>query len=213
MPLVVASTSMRDIQADGDFDQIAADEEHGAYLAGRRFRETGHRRVCYIGRQDKFTDEPKYDAIAQRRLDGFERGWGEPIPDIYRIFSGSRDLHHGAIAFGDYMALSTRPQGVFCETDDLAIGFHIGAFTHDMRAGRDFSLIGFDKQQLGLTIPTGPLTTVEAPRQTIGERAAELLLDRIKDPDQPVRRIALGCTLFEGKTLVDYRKEQSNDRG
>lgn len=206
-PLVVAATDMRVIESDSCFDQISVDDEYGAYLAGRRFRETGHSNVCLVGRRDKTSPSRRYDTVAQRRFSGFERGWGERIPDHHCLMTGSYDLHHGAAAFADYMALSPRPQGVFCETDDLAIGFHIGAFAHRLRPGKDFSLIGFDKQQLGMDIPAGPLTTVEVPRQTMGERAAELLLDRLKNPRQPVRRISLGCTLFEGKTLIDHHKE------
>lgn len=208
-PLVIASTNKVDIDGDACFDQICADEEQGGYLAGRRFRETGHRSVCFVGREDRYGGTQGFGPLDQRRLRGFERGWGEPVPEKYRLTTGSHNLHNGAAAFGSYAALSPRPEGVFCDTDDLAIGFHIGAFTHNLRAGRDFSLIGFDKQQLGLTIPGGPLTTVEVPRQAIGERAATLLLDRLKTPGQPVRRTTLGCTLFEGNTLLSHAKDHT----
>lgn len=209
-PLLIVGMDTREIEADGMFDEITLDNEYGGYLAGRRLRETGHRTACFIGRQVKGTDPWVYDHLALQRLRGFERGWGEPLPEQHRIFSGSLDLTSGAAAFAKYAKLEPRPQAIFCETDDLAIGLHIGAYTHDLRAGHDFSLIGFDKQQLGMTVPAGPITTIEVPRQTIGERAADMLLGRLENPKQPVRRISLGCTLFEGNTLIDHRKDTTS---
>lgn len=206
-PLLVVATVPARIEGSGRFDQVTIDDEYGGYLAGCHLRETGHRSVCFVGRREKASNVPTYDVNAARRLAGFERGWGEPVPQTHRLYAGSADIHMGATAMADYMALDPRPEAIFCQSDDLAVGVHIGAFTQRLRAGRDFSLVGFDRQQLAMNIPAGPLTTVDVPRVAIGRRAAELLIDRLQNLDQPVRHVSVGCTFFEGATVVDRRKE------
>jgi LacI family transcriptional regulator len=89
---------------------------------------------------------------------------------------------------------------VFAASDELAVGFVQGARDQGLMAGRDYQIIGFDRQQLGMDLPEGPLTTIEVPRVAMGVRGAELLTARLLDPDQPVHRTYLGCSLFEGKT-------------
>jgi len=201
-PLLVAATGLMAVDAADGYDQISVDDEHGAFLAGRHLREVGHTSVCIVGRRDKFADDGRFDELTVRRLTAFERGWGEPVPAPYRLMRGSFDMNQGALAVKDYMALSSRPKAVFCLSDDLAIGFHFGVLGHGLRAGKDLSLIGFDGQQFALDMAGGPLTTIEVPREEIGRQAAELLMDRMKNPQQPVRRNLVGCSLRNGRTVI-----------
>jgi DNA-binding LacI/PurR family transcriptional regulator len=200
-PLLVVGTWPVSVDRSEGFDQLAVDDEQGGYLAGRLARDGGWSRVCFVGRRAKQGGGKGYDATSDRRLAGFERGFGAAVPASQRLIIGSYDIDQGAAVVSQFVKLSPRPQVVFCGSDDAAIGFMLGAKAHGLETLRDLQLIGFDKQQRALDVPGGPVTTIEVPRVALGERAAELILSRLADPAQPVRRVFLGCTLFNGQTF------------
>jgi len=57
-----------------------------------------------------------------------------------------------------------------------------------------------DGQDTSRNTPHGALTTVDVPIDQMNRRAAELLASRFTQPNQPVRRLFLGCSLFRGDT-------------
>jgi len=206
-PLLVVATEELNVDGPGRYDLLSVDDEQGAYLAGRRLRQAGCKSVCFVGGHNRNARD-QFNRVALRRLRGFERGWGEPVPEANRIVTGSYDIKYGATAVAKYVAMSPRPEAVFTASDDLACGFQIGSFSHELFAGKDYQLIGFDKQQRAVDAPEGPITSIEVPRRELGLRAAELMASRLADVDQPPRKVQLGCRLFEGTTV---RPVQSND--
>lgn len=197
-----------DLHATRGVDFVSVDQIGSAMLAGQRLREAGCDSVCFIGcgiRGDdqKFTGA--YDRTASLRLEGFERGWGAAIPQHLRLYSHAYDIGIGARMVAQYLKLDPRPTGVFCATDELAAGFVIGGLAVGIESATDYKIIGFDGQPIGRNLSEGPLTTVEAPLDEMASRAAELLIDRLGNPDQPVRRLAMGCRLFEGQTVEASR--------
>lgn len=62
-------------------------------------------------------------------------------------------------------------------------------------------IIGFDGEGRGRQLETGALTTIEAPMKKMGQLAVRLLAERLADPDQPVRRLAEGCSLFVHRNI------------
>ena len=53
-----------------------------------------------------------------------------------------------------------------------------------------------------LVLGAGTLTTVCVPAADMGRRAAQLLIERFADPDRPVHRLQLECTLHRGNTVL-----------
>jgi LacI family transcriptional regulator len=79
---------------------------------------------------------------------------------------------------------STRPTAVATVNDDTAHGVlsrlqEIGLYVPD-----DVSLIGFDDNLSSSTL-TPPLSTIRQPKQAIGNKAVELLVTHILNPDAP----------------------------
>jgi DNA-binding LacI/PurR family transcriptional regulator len=200
--MVVANTAVESpVAMPGGYDVVSVEQEQGGLLAGRRLREAGLESACFLGTHPG-SRQPGYDQTSQARLRGFERGWGEHLPPqhLLRVISYNIDSAVRSTV-KQYLPLSPRPQGVFAASDELAVGFMLGALSHGLEAGRDYHLVGFDGLELGRKIGGGPLTTVAVPAEEMGRRAAELLIDRFANPDQPVRRLLLGCGLFEGLTV------------
>ncbi len=197
-PVVCLSTtaSVRILGASG-YDIVMADSEQGGYLAGEHLARVGCASACFIGVNG---DTDRYDHTSSLRLEGFLAGFGREIPPRHLLNAGNYTTTSGAAIVRAYLELNPRPKGVFCASDDIAIGFVHGALAHGIQPGKDYVIVGFDGQLRGRGLPTGPLTTAAIPVELMGRSAANFLITRMAYPDLPVRRLQLGCMLYEGAT-------------
>jgi DNA-binding transcriptional regulator YhcF (GntR family) len=201
--MVVINTGLEcPVAMPGRFDVVSVDQEQGGFLAGKTLRDAGCETACFLGvTEQKVVTSGPFTATSAARFNGFQRGWGKEISDAHRV--GVFCYGEGAAArvVPHYLQLDPRPQGVFAASDEIAIGFRNGALAHGLEAGKDYQLIGFDGQERGRQHNDGPLTTVGAPAAEMGRRAAELLEERLAQPDQSVRRLSLGCSMIAGVTV------------
>lgn len=198
--VVVSTADLVPLNRPGRFDVVTVEQEQSAYLAGRRLRDAGCRSICMVGSRDAL-DPAKLHTVSALRLQGFERGLGASLPRDSVLTVISHSLHGGACAAESFLKLNPRPEAVFAASDELAVGFIMGTTSHGLQPGRDYDIIGFDGQQIGRDLPGGDLTTVEVPVEQMGRHAAAFLADRLLDPDRPVRKLSLGCSLREGSTI------------
>lgn len=192
------------------YDIVSVDSEQGGFLVGRWMRRIECNGVAFVGCP---SSDGRYDLTSSARLRGFEHGWGEAIKAERQLKVAKYVPDHGARAFAKYLAMEDRPEGVFCASDDLAVGFVHGGMAHGMEAGRDFQLVGFDGQIRGQELVGGPMTTVKAPMDQMGHSAVELLIQRFGDRDRQVRRMFLGCSLIKGATTRTPAGEAGADAG
>jgi len=184
----------------GGYDIVSVDQEQGAFLAGRRLKQAGIERVCFLG-VTKGQGNHLYDTTSSARLVGFQRGWGCMLGDHELLVAKYYDPVQAGRAVAEFMTKNPRPQAVFAASDELAVGFIAGASAYGLEVGRDFHVIGFDGQRIGRELRGGPLTTIQVPASQMGAIGARVLAERLADRDQSVRRVHLGCTLFEGTTV------------
>jgi DNA-binding LacI/PurR family transcriptional regulator len=185
----------------GGYDVVSVDQEQGGFLAGDFLRRAGCRSACFLGGTLFESNRPVvYDPTSSARLAGFQRGWGAPLPEETRLAAGAYTEGRGARAAAEFVKMARRPEAVFAASDDLALGFIKGALAHGLEPGHDYHIVGFDGQKRGQVLAEGPLTTVAVPAFEMGRRGAQLLIERFAVPEQPVRRLHLGCHLLEGKT-------------
>lgn len=206
--LVVHTAVQAPINNTGRYDVVGVEQEQGGQLAGELLRDLGRPGICFIGAKQRV--EPGSDSLARRaydnisspRLAGFEVGLGQMIPASHRLYTFGYCVNAGARVVPRFLEINPMPRAVFCATDEIATGFIAGMLAHRLIPGRDYVIVGFDGQQAGqaLDSETGALTSVCVPTRAMGRRGAQLLLERLDDPDQPIRRFQLGCTLFRGNT-------------
>jgi len=195
---VISTRANVAIASSGRYDVVSVDEEQAGYAVGEWARRLGFTHASFVGVDDE-QGEP-FDRTSMTRLRAFEQGFARPVAEADQISCVFYGPMNGAMAAATYVKLNPRPDVVFCASDELAVGFAMGASSHGLQPGRDFRLVGFDRQQLGHELAGTVLTTVEVPSAEMGRRAAEMLSSRFENPDQPVRRLALGCTLAIGNT-------------
>jgi len=92
------------------------------------------------------------------------------------------------------LALPQRPTAIFASNDLMAIGGIRAANEAGIRIPEALSVIGYDDIALA-SFSTPPLTTIAQPKQAIGNLTAQILVNRIVDPEAPLRREMLKSQL------------------
>lgn len=165
------------------FDTVLTDNTLGGYLATRYLIELGHRRIaCVTGTMNLLG--------AVDRLQGYKKALAEfgisESPDL--IYHGDFTAGSGHKAAHRLLKLPELPTAVFVGNDMMAIGFSRSSIEMRFKVPEDISIVGFDNLELSMYMhPT--ITSFAQPKEEIGEKAIQLLLDRIENPKLPPRRI------------------------
>jgi LacI family transcriptional regulator len=164
-------------------DLVQCDSEGGAYSLVHHLIELGHRRIAVIsgGRRistsvDRVTGYKQALAEAGIRLDS----------DLVR-FDGY-NLEAGYRRTLELLALKPRPTAIFAANNFIAYGSQRALREAHLRVPDDMSLVTFD--DLPPEWHDDPfLTSVAQPAYEIGQRSAELLMDRIEKRIQAKRQV------------------------
>lgn len=185
----------REIDGVG-LDFVGSDDEMGADLAIGHLVDLGHTRIAMIGGNDAISTgrarHRGYRAALERRGLRFD-------PALVYMDYGSRQT--GLAGIQAVLDLPDPPTAAFCFNDLTAFGALLG-LRHRMReAGVDFSIVGCDDvQEAAQWYPA--LTTVRNHHAEMGRRAAELLIERIENPDLPPRRVLIAPELIVRASTV-----------
>lgn len=165
------------------FPTVDADNLRGARLATEHLLGLGHRRIAMLtGRADlesaKQREQVYREALAAA---------GVPfVESLVRV--GGYDADLSTCAAHELLTGPDRPTAVFAANDVSAIATIKVALSLGLRVPEDLSVVGFDNiPESALCTP--PLTTVEQPIRTMGERAVEMLIRLIRE--QPVEQTHL----------------------
>ena len=183
-------------QASGDYQNlysVAVDDYQGARLVMEHLLQLGHRRIGYLGVQNR-------PGSNERRMRGYCDSLKEfglpPQPGwICLDTSPSREDFSGDVKVGESLApllLKERVTAVFCYCDTVAAGFLNACRQLEVSIPQRISVAGFDDTDV-CTVLTPPLTTVSQPRRAMGELAMRMLLTAISG--EPASDILLQPTL------------------
>lgn len=169
--------------AGAEWDFLALDNERGARLATELLLSLGHRRIAFFGgHADSSSCQQRRqgyaDAMAAAGVQVEPRWLVECAPT--RV-EAARET---ATMFERDPALTA----AVCYNDNVALGLMLGLIARGTRPGVDFALTGFDDiPEAALSTP--PLTTLAVEPRARGRQAAELLLQRVRAPEAPVRSL------------------------
>jgi LacI family transcriptional regulator len=118
------------------------------------------------------------------------------------LFEGFGTRDTGFSGIHAVLDMPGAPTAAACFNDLVAFGAMLGLRHRNREAGKDFSLVGCDDVSEARQWYPG-LTTIQNHQGLMGSKAAELLLDRIADPDRATERILIPPTLIiRGSTTV-----------
>ena len=144
-----------------EYNTVLHDNEYGAFLAGKYFRETGRRHPVYLSGQ-----------LDAAKRSGFKRGFGgtERIP----VVPGGAGFRFGSSALAYIRSHYPETDCVLCATDIMAMGLLKEAESQGVRVPEQMAVIGFDDIAVSRFF-TPALSSVSLHLGTIGRAAADLL--------------------------------------
>lgn len=139
---------------------------------------------------------------SERIYNSFERARGYrdalkkfhiPINEDLIVKSGVQ-FNDGAKAVEHLINNGVEFDAIFAFTDTLAIGALNRLRAAGIDVPREVAVASFSGTVLA-TVVTPPLSSVEPPLKQMGQEAANLILEKIKNPDSPTRSIVLDAEI------------------
>ena len=164
------------------WDQLMLDNQHGARLATEHLIARGHRRIAFFGGHlDSSSCRQRHagyvQAMQAARL---------TIEPHWRIECAPTRLE-AAHQTNALFSSTPAPTAAVCYNDAVALGLMLGLNQRGLRPGKDFALTGFDDiAEAALGMP--PLTTLSAAPRERGQQAAQLILQRLHEPQADSRK-------------------------
>jgi LacI family transcriptional regulator len=153
---------------------VSMREEEAARVATDHLLGLGHTRLAHIA-------GPENLDTAARRVRGFRaavRQAGHRAPIVPVPF----DEPGGYRAMAELLGRGRPPTGVFVSNINQALGALAATKRHGVAVPEQLSLVTYDDDALAEYLDP-PLTAVRMPMQELGERAVDMLLDRISGDD------------------------------
>lgn len=165
-------------QVRRDFDHVGIRNAEATAIATGYLADLGHRHIAYLGGTDM-------TVVRQERIAGYERAMTERGLGDVVVWASEDNKLAGLDSMLDLLRTHPEITAVVCNGDMVALGACLALIRSGLQPGRDVSVIGFDDIQ-DAAVATPPLTTMAIAPQKLGRKLAQVLLDRIKDPDMPV---------------------------
>lgn len=151
----------------------------------------GYRRIGGLFGSTSTTAAERRDGyLAAMRAQGLQPDYREVAPTA-----------EAAIAeLGAWLANDRRPEAIVTSNSLLLMGALKAARTAGLRLPQDLALAGFDNERWTDLVEPG-ITVVEQPVEDMGRAAMSLLLERLSNPQLPIRRMVMtGRCVVRGST-------------
>ncbi|MBC7255670.1 MAG: LacI family DNA-binding transcriptional regulator [Chloroflexi bacterium] len=173
---------------------VLVDDAHGARRAVRHLLERGHRKIGFLAgvptsRSGRERLRGYREALAEAGLSAPE-GWVAPCAPTVE---GGREA--------TLALLNRHPEltALLAYNDLVAVGAQQACRTLGRDIPKDCALIGWDDILFAAYV-SPPLTTMRMPKMEIGQRAMELLLTLLREPEEAPAPIVLETTLIVRET-------------
>lgn len=177
MPFVCVDRSLTNI----DIDTVEIDNYAGSYQAMELLIKNGHRRIGFIsGQPDISTSRGRQlgyeDALRDNRI---------PLEkDLIR--NGDYRQESGRLLTEELLNLSLPPTALLVANNRMTMGAIAVLHKRRLKIPEEIAIIGFDDFAWAEFLEP-PLTVVRLPAYEMGRKAAELLLQRLVEPElEPV---------------------------
>jgi LacI family transcriptional regulator len=167
-PFVLIDRPIEGVQASF----VGVDDYALGKLATEHLIQQGYTRIAHLR-------GPRI-GIAESRVEGYRgalRKFRLHVPSHYVVFGGhSRESGHSGML--DLLQLNPVPDAVFCYNDLVAIGAIKAIIESNLRVPQDIGVVGAGNVSYSDVLAV-PLTSIDQGTAAIGERASELLLERM----------------------------------
>lgn len=176
-------------------DKVLFDHEMGAYMAVKHLLLKGHRKIACI-------TSSKVSINSHLRLKGYLKALSEfqcPINEEY-IIEGDYQIESGHLA-GNQL-IDKDISAVFITNDMMTLGFLRSMYENNKKIPDDYSLVSYDHSIYPFLIGL-ELTSVEQNIPALSEKACELLINRINNPETQLKEVCLTPKLIEKNSVIN----------
>lgn len=183
-----------------ELDSVVTDERAGARLIIEHLRGLGHTRIAHI---DGSTET---GGLQRRRA--YERAMTRAdLEKHITVIEGEFTEDAGYQGARDLFTRSSPPTAVFAANDLSAIGAIQALGEMQIRVPRDVSVIGYDNTHLS-ALDHISLSTVNQPREAMGRRATQLLVERLEGGRTKARHVVVPPNLIPRSTTARVRRDK-----
>ena len=186
IPLVAVDRSPGGLEVD----LVCSNNREGMRQAASHLLSLGYPEVAMV-------TGPAGIDVAEERLGGYRdalRNAGMPLREELIIRSDFRQ-EGGYAAMTRLLDMPKPPRAVVVANNLMTLGALQAIGERQVRIPDDLALVGFDDMPWASFLRP-PLTTVAQSAEELGQVAAQLLLDRLKDPQRVVRQVVLPTRLM-----------------
>jgi LacI family transcriptional regulator len=160
-----------------DVSKVIVDDHDGAFKATSHLIKTGCKRIAFLG-------GPENLYISEQRKKGYRDAFQEyDVPIVEELIVHCKDLQHDPInGVKKLLNLPKRPDAIFCLNDPIAVTTMQLVKEKGISIPDELSIIGFTDEPASRYIEPS-ITTVAQPAFELGQEAAKLFFDQIRDKE------------------------------
>ena len=171
-----------------DIDHVGIRNADATLTGTRYLADLGHIHIAYLGGTDM-------TIVRKERISGYkqamlERELGEGV-----VWSSADNKLAGLDSMLALLKKHPKTTAVMCNGDMVALGACIALSRLGLAPGQDVSVVGFDDIK-DAAVGTPPLSTMAVCPEELGRSLARTLLDRIQNPDMPVKVTEISAELI-----------------
>jgi len=198
LPIVLVDSPYSNLK----YDHVLANNYQGTYEATELLLNHGHTHIGFVG-------SASYSFSFRERVRGFQDCILERQNDTLKSFCITEKHDSFFIPFSreqfrQVMRSSERPTALVCANDITAFLVYELLNEFNLKVPEDVSVIGFDNVPKSEWINPS-LTTVNVPKTTMGQRAVDLLLKRIENPDHCFEQVLLGTNIIRRNSVTQLK--------
>jgi len=177
-------------------DSVYVDKEKSMYDVVRYLYERGHRNIAMVTGTKELSSN--YD-----RFNGYIKAHFDYEMEINKsnIMFGSFDKEFGKEAFAALMSNEKPPTAIISGSALITTGLLIKAKSMGIIIPDDISIISFGSLDLEELLDI-KITYIESLHTEIGQIAGDMIMSRIKNPEQPIKLNILEARIIEGNSVI-----------
>jgi LacI family repressor for deo operon, udp, cdd, tsx, nupC, and nupG len=174
-------------------DHVGIDNVKAAGDAARHLLQAGCTRIAAIG-----GNPTPADMTSRLRLKGYRgalRAAGLPDDDALYVQTPGYGRGDAAAAVRQLLASGEPPDGIFCFSDELAVGVVRELYEQGIPVPQQMKIVGFDDiDETRFSVPT--ISSIRPDKPAIAMTALNMLLERVEGTDVNPRDVRVGHQLI-----------------
>lgn len=190
MPIVFVNRVIEDLNAS----RITIDDHKWAFKAVEHLIKCGYRHIAHLAGNEHLS-------ITKGRMQGYLdalKAYDIPV-DPRLIMHVGVQQDKAKIGLNYLLNLKQKPDAIFAVNDPVAVGAFLELRDRGIKVPEEMGIVGFSESPIGRIIG---LSSVAQPTFDIGRAAAEVLVQKIKNPDSPIESRVLEAKLNIRKTSL-----------